>query len=187
MKIRKLLLKHVLRNHIYCSIWRLCAFNNWSKEKMQNNIHGYFTTSWWGLCKYNVNEDDMVCIPHDMSIALESLDNLTIFKIFRTVSCQNWLHYWQVNMDSKTCSLQQYKFPYYGLMSKWWLELFKCKFCWWTWTWTLRFGIIFEYFSTCKYTITWNSTQVQLSYHVIGYYVVWMTFKVKQTTHVWRK
>jgi hypothetical protein len=41
--------------------------------------------------KYNVNEDDMVYIPHDMSIALESLDDLTIF---RTMSCQNWLHYW---------------------------------------------------------------------------------------------
>jgi len=44
--------------------------------------------------KYNVNEDDMVCIPHDMSIALESLDDLMIFRRFRTMACQNWSHCW---------------------------------------------------------------------------------------------
>jgi len=44
--------------------------------------------------KYNVNEDDMVCIPHDMSILLELLDDLMIFRRFRTMSCQNWLHCW---------------------------------------------------------------------------------------------
>jgi hypothetical protein len=44
--------------------------------------------------KYNVNEDDMVCIPHDMSIALESLDDLMIFRRFRRMSCQIWLQCW---------------------------------------------------------------------------------------------
>jgi hypothetical protein len=31
----------------------------------------------------------MVCIPHDMSIVLESLDDLMIFRRFWTMSCQN--------------------------------------------------------------------------------------------------
>jgi serine acetyltransferase len=83
MKIEKLLLKHVLRNHIYYSIWRLVHLTIGQKKRCRIIFHEYFTTSYEGCeFKYNVNEDDMVCIPHDMSIVLESLDDLMIFRRF---------------------------------------------------------------------------------------------------------